>query len=112
VKNTTQVLQAIPPAKAAEKKSRTIQGVALGVLGCVMALTSFAVTIRLVWTGATIDKWSVVLATLPLVGGIFMVAYGSHIASGELSRAALKDITAAVRAVIRKDDHGASGGGS
>lgn len=87
----TQILEAIPADKRSKKKQRTITGIIMVILGTMMAFVSFALMLRLVWTGATIDKWAVIFTAIPFVGGFVMSIGGAHVWSGEYVHAFLKD---------------------
>lgn len=96
-KHLSQVVQQLPAEKLAAKKLKTILGAALVAIGSVAALGAFVIAILLVQGGMAIDKWSVILAGLPLLAGLFLVIVGAHVASGELVSAALKDVRATLR---------------
>lgn len=108
----TQVLAAIPESRGAQKMRDTIVGVALAAGGVLSALTSFIVTIMLVWRGATIDLWTVVFVGLPFGGGLLLAVLGAFVASRELVGAGLADIANAVRKVWRRNGNGNGGASS
>lgn len=104
----TQVLAAVPQEKRARKVAKTWAGVALVAFGVMAALVSFAIMLRLVWTGASIDKSALFFVALPFVGGLFSTVLGAHTWSGELVSAGLKDIGNAVRVWRRNGNGGGS----
>lgn len=105
---TTQVLSAVPEEKAAKKVRDTVLGVALMVFGALSAFVSFALMLRVVWTGGSLDMWSAIFTGAPMVVGVFLGVLGGLVASGELVRAGLKDITALLKFWKRNGNGGAT----
>lgn len=102
----TQVLEAMPQAKAAAKKANTKLGIVLVALGVLAALSAFVLARDLVQSGNAFDKWSLLVMALPLGVGLFLCVLGATVWSGELVRAGLKDMAAAVRSVWRRNGSG------
>lgn len=97
----TEVLAAIPAEKAEEKKGRTWQGVILVLIGALMALGSFVITIRLIDNGVDFTIWVALIALVPFGGGIVLATFGAHRWSSEYVSAAFKDLGATAAGIIR-----------
>lgn len=97
MEHLTEVTQSLPSVKRERKVRRTWLGVTLVALGGLVSVGSFVLAVLIVQQGGAIDKWSVTLACLPFVGGLFLAVMGAHVASGELVSAALKDVGAMLR---------------
>lgn len=90
--NRTQVLQAVAPAKAAEKVQNTRLGMWFVGGGFASAALSFALMARMVWTDADISLLGLILTCVPAGFGLILCVYGAHQWSSEYVTAATKDI--------------------
>lgn len=105
-RHLTQVMEAMPEKKAARKRSRTILGAMLAGFGGLVTTGAFVVLGLLVSNGPELTQWSAGLIGVLFLGGLIMVAVGSHVASGELVGAAWKDLAGSVRSVWRRNGGG------
>ena len=98
----TQVLQAMPPEKASEKRTKTFLGAGIAIFGALACVGAFVALVAMITNGTTLDKWSAGIVGVFFLSGLAMVGQGSHMMSGELTRAAWKDMAATVRSVWRR----------
>lgn len=102
----TEILEAIPEAKRAKKRQKTVTGIVLVSMGALSAIGSFVLTVMVLKDGGEINKVMAVFLGAPFIGGLFCAVLGAHVWSGEYVSAGLRDIGAALK-VWRKN-----GGGS
>lgn len=97
----TQVLKAVGPEKAAQKIQKTVIGIAFMSVGVLAVLVSFALVLRMVWTGSDITVLGVILVLLMLCFGLALSIIGAHQWSSELVTAGVKDVGSLFGGLLR-----------
>lgn len=110
MKHTTQVLQAMGPEKAEIKKAHTKAGGILILIGIMLTVMAFVLAVRVVDGGNEITWLLALVLGTPLACGIAVIIIGAIVASGEVVKAAVKDVvglfTGAVKSVRKNGGSG------
>ena len=98
--HTTQVLQAMPSAKAEEKKGKTKTGTVMVLFGVMLVVAAIGLALRVIDSEAGLTFVSLILILGPVGLGVVLCVAGATVWSGELVTAGFKDALGTLGGVV------------